>query len=487
MSKQGPRQLHITHMNTTHDLPASSHANSAHAAILNYSPACSHAKPLLACPHANLPACLHATNPSQECVHTHNTIPIPTTQPSQPDKSLPPDKHVPICEAPQCSSSGTLRCTRCKTSYYCSRSCQAIHWTAHKKRCHPSNATSPTTAHSTPESKPSLPSTDHTVYHKCFSLHCTQRARIPCEDCESNLYCSVICMQSEAQTHVQICSIIRDIRINRRWSHLLANGWEPCQVLKLVDRFAMPLPTAEERFDIMYEEDFFRQLAKDAVVYTGLSQERIHQLAVESNPEDLSRLSQELYRKKLEYEKRHFYNPPKRRLGKIGKVKTKSANKTRSHKTQPQPEKSANLIPQSTAGSESQSTPKMDPVLQQDSTTTNTEVASGSSNSDEAPDPAPPNCLAVAMVPALQVTMDTPPTYQHSPSPPIVKIMTTRRKKTKNVPKKQYCRKKSIPCLYFPHSPKIRLGLCNRKNVIGYCIHCKWSSLTLPLPRCGVG
>ena len=293
-------------------------------------------------------------------------------------------------------------------------------------------------------------------------------------------------------THAQICRTIRDIRIHRRWSHLRAAGWEQYHILKLVERFAVPAPTTAERFDIMYEEEFFRQLAKDAVVYTGLSQERIHQLAVESTPEELSRLGKELYRKKQEYELKHCHKPCKRRPPTIRRVKKLSAKSQRNAGTQPLPVEVPNSSPEVTNEMDSPSPPQMDMALQQeDSTDPDPEQANetGSSKTDETPDRIPPNNPTVFMVPMPpQDSMDNPTTNRSmSSTPHIVNPITARRKKNKSVHKKQYCKKKSTPCLYFTQSPKNRLGLCNRKNVIGYCIHCKWSSLTLPLPRCGVG
>ncbi len=34
-----------------------------------------------------------------------------------------------------CGSSGSLRCSRCKSVIYCSQACQRTHWKSHKKNC----------------------------------------------------------------------------------------------------------------------------------------------------------------------------------------------------------------------------------------------------------------------------------------------------------------------------------------------------------------
>jgi len=326
MSKQGPRQLHIPDSRSIPPAPAPvvstrvvlplSHANTAPVATshvsacmhvpqakcvanCNHLSACPHANnPPLACSHAKLSACSHANNPPLACshaklsayphasisppLHANNPIPSHAINPTHDDNPTPVEKSVPMCEAPQCSSPGMSRCTRCKITYYCSRSCQAKHWKVHKLVCPPHGTMAPTPpTHSTTGSNAAEPSTVNPTSHQCIAPHCSQRAHMPCEYCESSLYCSITCMHSDVMTHAQICRIIRDIRIHRRWSHLRAAGWEQYHILKLVERFAVPAPTTAERFDIMYEEEFFRQLAKDAVVYTGLSQERIHQLAVQ--------------------------------------------------------------------------------------------------------------------------------------------------------------------------------------------------------------
>ena len=34
-----------------------------------------------------------------------------------------------------CSNAATLRCSRCKNIWYCSKECQKKHWSTHKKQC----------------------------------------------------------------------------------------------------------------------------------------------------------------------------------------------------------------------------------------------------------------------------------------------------------------------------------------------------------------
>jgi len=517
MSKQGPRQLHnpdarpiplapplevstgvvlpLSHATTapvaTSHVSACMHVpQTTFVANCNHLPACSHANnPPPACSHAKLSACPHASN--SQSLHANNPIPSHAINPTHDDNPAPVEQSVPVCEAPQCTTPGMSRCTRCKVTYYCSRSCQATHWKVHKLVCSLPGTMAPTpTTHSNTGSNAPKPSTVNPTSHQCIAPHCSQRAHIPCEDCESSLYCSTKCMHSDAISHAQICRTIRDIRVHRRWSHLRAVGWEQYQILKLVDRFAVPAPTAAERFDIMYEEEFFRQLAKDAVVYTGLPQEHIHQLAVESTPEELSRLGKELHRKKQEYELKHRPKPRKR-WPPIGRLKKARAKSHRNPGTQPLPMEAPNPSPQVTNEIDNLSPPQADIVLQQeDSTEPDSEQAteSRSTKTDETPDPVPPNHPVVSMVPVpSQDSMETRLTRSDTQSVLHRVISVAARRKKKRAPKKQYCKKKIAPCLYFPpYSPKSRLGLCNRQTVFR-CIYCKWSSLIIPLPRCGVG
>ena len=50
-------------------------------------------------------------------------------------KEDPESKNVQPCGNPECTMNGELKCTRCKTSYYCSKECQHICWKTHKKTC----------------------------------------------------------------------------------------------------------------------------------------------------------------------------------------------------------------------------------------------------------------------------------------------------------------------------------------------------------------
>ena len=44
-------------------------------------------------------------------------------------------RQTPICQT--CSKAGTalLKCATCKVVYYCSKECQQLHWSAHKRHC----------------------------------------------------------------------------------------------------------------------------------------------------------------------------------------------------------------------------------------------------------------------------------------------------------------------------------------------------------------
>ena len=46
-----------------------------------------------------------------------------------------PDKDLLVCDATDCRESPSVRCTNCKTVYYCSSECQKKHWKYHKADC----------------------------------------------------------------------------------------------------------------------------------------------------------------------------------------------------------------------------------------------------------------------------------------------------------------------------------------------------------------
>jgi hypothetical protein len=97
-------------------------------------------------------------------------------------------------------------------------------------------------------------------------------------------------------THACLCPAIQEVSINRRWQYLRAGGWEPHAILTLADRFAVPALSASEKFEIIFGDDeSSHQLVEEAVRYTGLPKERIHKIAIESTPEELSRLGYQLY------------------------------------------------------------------------------------------------------------------------------------------------------------------------------------------------
>ena len=443
----------------------------------------------------------------------------------------------PTCAATNCSSPGLLKCTRCKNTVYCSRSCQSVHWSSHRSVCIPP-APSPPPPHADNTSSPFLPqrtqNTPPPSLHPCLVPSCTQRASITCNTCLATLYCSKTCEHRDALTHACLCPAIQEVSVNRRWKRLRAGGWEPHAILTLADRFAVPALSASEKFDIIFGDDeCSQQLVEEAVRYTGLPKERIHKIAIESTPEELSRLGYQLYGLR---EKAQRKQAPRRSSKKCKQPSIRFLARrpdschpgrklmsTGSHQIDktpvnmnPMPHPSTNeedqLMPQTQKPFDSRVCPGktehllpspqptdivsppddgMDPNYAQDSTEPDPEQATetDSTKTEETPDAIPPNYPTVSMVPApSQDSMDTPTISHSRPSAPHTnKSMTARRKKNKSVYKKQYCKKKMSQCLYFTQSPKSRLGLCKRKNVIHYCIYCKWSSLTIPLPRCGVG
>jgi hypothetical protein len=334
-------------------------------------------------------------------------------------------------------------------------------------------------------------------------------------------------------THACLCPAIREVSVNRRWKRLRAGGWEPHAILTLADRFAVPALSASEKFDIIFGDDeCSQQLVEEAVRYTGLPKERIHKIAIESTPEELSRLGYQLYGLREKAQRKQI---PRRSSKKCKQPSTKflarrpdscqprkKLTPTSFHQIDkapvnmnptphPSTKEEDKLMPQAQKPLDSLVCPAktehslpspqltdmvslpddgMVPNYAQDSTEPDPEQATetDSIKTDETPDPIPPNYPTVPMVPALsQDSMDTRTTNHSTPSSHhTINSMTARRKKNKSVYKKQYCKKKMTPCPYFTQSPKSRLGLCNRQHGF-YCIYCKWYSLTIPLPRCGVG
>jgi hypothetical protein len=47
----------------------------------------------------------------------------------------PGDQRQRLCSNPICEEVGSLRCSRCQQSYYCSTRCQKGAWPSHKKDC----------------------------------------------------------------------------------------------------------------------------------------------------------------------------------------------------------------------------------------------------------------------------------------------------------------------------------------------------------------
>ena len=64
----------------------------------------------------------------------------PIQNPARPAGTSKTHEHdtpsTPICAASNCDSPASLRCTRCKCTQYCSRTCRASQWRSHKATCH---------------------------------------------------------------------------------------------------------------------------------------------------------------------------------------------------------------------------------------------------------------------------------------------------------------------------------------------------------------
>jgi hypothetical protein len=131
---------------------------------------------------------------------------------------------------------------------------------------------------------------------------CKQRATISCPGCRATLYCSNTCGHLDRHEHSCICPIILSISRHRKWDHLRSEGWEPTHILALTNRFANPPTTSTEKFDILYGDNpFICQLAEEAIIYTRLTLERIHQIAVDATPETLLQLSRQLLTLKMKH------------------------------------------------------------------------------------------------------------------------------------------------------------------------------------------
>jgi len=98
------------------------------------------------------------------------------------------EKSSSCCEKQGCYLSGLMRCGRCKSVSYCSKECQTKHWKEHKIDCKPKNEVS-----STEEPK------------KCGEENCQKAGEMNCSRCKSASYCSKDCQKKDWKRHKNNC------------------------------------------------------------------------------------------------------------------------------------------------------------------------------------------------------------------------------------------------------------------------------------------
>eukprot|EP01033_Poteriospumella_lacustris_P024738 gene24738-gene21409 len=120
---------------------------------------------------------------------------------------------MPHCSEPSCGSEASLRCSKCKSVYYCSESHQRQHWKVHKLCCgkaltedHSSQSEVPSSSHqwsgaltdNPPNSSggsPLAPSTS------------TEQRSCRCMFCGENL---ILSSEDEAVDHMRVCPALQE-------------------------------------------------------------------------------------------------------------------------------------------------------------------------------------------------------------------------------------------------------------------------------------
>ena len=94
------------------------------------------------------------------------------------------------CERKECDLNGTLRCSRCKDVSYCSKECQTSHWKEHKKDCKTKNE-----------------STSAPVLKECGEDSCKKTSGRNCSRCKMVSYCSKECQKKDWKRHKKNCGV----------------------------------------------------------------------------------------------------------------------------------------------------------------------------------------------------------------------------------------------------------------------------------------
>ena len=90
------------------------------------------------------------------------------------------------CHEKDCTEAGTLRCSKCKKVYYCSKECQRKDWknNNHARICKPS---------------PQVSRKD------CGNVKCDKEGSLRCSRCKITNYCSRECQHDDWSTHKDNC------------------------------------------------------------------------------------------------------------------------------------------------------------------------------------------------------------------------------------------------------------------------------------------
>lgn len=121
---------------------------------------------------------------------------------------------MPLCSEPSCGSEASLRCSKCKSVYYCSESHQRQHWKVHKLCC----GKAPTEDHSIQSEVPSSslqksststhsPPPTNSSGSTLSSTTPTEQRSCRCMFCGENL---ILSSEDEAVDHMRVCPALQE-------------------------------------------------------------------------------------------------------------------------------------------------------------------------------------------------------------------------------------------------------------------------------------